>query len=167
MTQRPLIPVPLTAAAFAPFGEVIEAAGTPRPINYGRTSRYHDLANIEVRGGKAVVSIFRSQPVTLPFALKVMENHPLGSQAFMPLSGRPYIVVVAPPGPFAVERIVAFRAGPGQGVNFRPGTWHHFNLALEAQSDFLVIDREDSGDNCEEVALTPPIQLFESPPDGA
>ena len=116
----------------------------------------------------AIVSIFRSTPVTLPFTLTVMENHPLGSQAFMPLSGRPYIVVVAPQGPFDAGKIEAFRAAPGQGVNFRPGTWHHFNLALEAVSDFLVIDRDGRGDNCEEVTLERPhYPLPKAHPDGA
>ena len=152
---------PLTREAFAPFGEVIEAAGiTPIPINYGATSRYHDLANIDcaAQGGSAIVSLFRSTPPAYPFTLKVMENHPLGTQAFMPLSGRPWLVVVAPPGWFDAGKVRAFRARGDQGVNFARGTWHHFNLALGAPSDFLVIDRsgpasEKPDDNCTEVSL--------------
>lgn len=156
-----LIPAPLTAAAFAPFGDVIAAQGQPRGINYGVTQRFHDLAKIDCQeaGGRAIVNIFRSQPPTFPFAVKVMERHPLSSQAFMPLCGRPFLVVVAPPGPFARSAVRAFRAAPGQGVNFARGTWHHFNLALEGESDFLVIDREGGGDNCDEIALDPPLLL--------
>ena len=158
-----LKPELLTAEAFAPFGDVIEARGEPRGINYGATKRFHDLARIDcaAEDGRTVVNIFRSIPPVFPFDVKVMERHPLSSQAFVPLSGRPFLVVVAPKGPFDPAAIRAFRAAPGQGVNFAPGTWHHFNLALEAQSDFLVIDREgppveDGGVNCDEVTLDPP-----------
>lgn len=157
---------PLTAEAFAPFGDVIEARGQPRGINYGATQRFHDLAAIDcaAEGGRTIVNIFRSTPPVFPFAVAVMERHPLSSQGFVPLSGRPFLVVVAPKGDFDPAAVRAFRAGPGQGVNFAPGTWHHFNLALEAQSDFLVIDREGpAGEkdmrNCDEVNLDPPLLL--------
>ncbi len=89
-----------------------------------------------------------------------MENHPLSSQTFVPLSGRPYLVVVAPKGDFDPAAIRVFVARGG--VNFARGTWHHFNLALGAPSDFLVIDREGPGDNCAEVTLTEAI-LLEAP----
>lgn len=161
MPSDMLKPEPLTAEAFAPFGEVIEARGAPRGINYGVTQRFHDLAKIDCQeqGGRAIVNIFRSQPPVFPFAVKVMERHPLSSQGFVPLSGRPFLVVVAPPGEFNRNAVRAFRAAPGQGVNFARGTWHHFNLALEGESDFLVIDREGDGQNCDEVALDPPLLL--------
>lgn len=136
---------PLTAAAFAPFGDVIEASDTAvqLAINYGNTTRYHDLAKLDLSaaGGRAGISIFRSTPLAVPVKIKVMEFHPLSSQAFVPLSGRPYLVVVAPPGPFYADAMHAFVATGGQGVNYHPGTWHHFSLALEEVSDFLVIDR--------------------------
>lgn len=161
--MRTLAIEPLTADAFAPFGDVIAARGEPRGINYGATERFHDLARIDctAEGGRTIVNIFRSMPPHFPFPVKVMERHPLSSQAFMPLSSRPFLVVVAPKGDFDPAAVRAFRAGPGQGVNFAPGTWHHFNLALDAQSDFLVIDREGplpegSGANCDEVTLDPP-----------
>ena len=161
MSARTLNPRPLTGEAFAPFGEVIEAGGQPRLINEGRTQRFHDLAALdcETAGGRAIVSIFRSAPLQLPLTLKVMENHPMASQAFMPLSGRPYLVVVAPAGAFEAGALQAFVARPTQGVNIRRGVWHHFNLALGAESDFLVIDREGSGDNLEEIMLTETIIL--------
>jgi ureidoglycolate lyase len=81
-----------------------------------------------------------------------MERHPLGSQAFIPLARQDFVVVVAPAGELAPERIAAFRARGGQGVNFAPGVWHHFLIALE-EGDFLVIDRIGEGANCDEVAL--------------
>lgn len=156
-----LKPVPLTAEAFAPFGDVIEARGDALAINYGATQRFHDLADLDcaAEGGRAAVSIFRSTPPAFPFAVKVMERHPLSSQAFVPLSGRPFLVMVAPKGDFDRAAVRAFLAAPGQGVNFARGTWHHFNLALEAESDFLVIDRDGDGANCDEVTLDPPLML--------
>lgn len=152
-----LIAQPLTAQAFAPYGEVIEVRENVKhyPINYGHTERYHDLATIDVstEGGKAIVSLFRSQPLALPIAIRLLERHPLGSQAFMPLSGHPYLVVVAQAGEFALDTLRAFIAAPTQGVNYHRGTWHHFCLALAASSDFLVIDRSGPGANCDEIQL--------------
>ncbi|WP_417464101.1 ureidoglycolate lyase [Kordiimonas sp.] len=145
---------PLTPDAFKPFGDVIEASDAARQfdINYGHTIRFHDLARIDVAAedGRAGVSIFRSTPLQAPITVKLMEYHPLSSQAFMPLGPRPYLVVVAPKGEFDVSCIRVFKALPGQGVNYHAGTWHHFCLALEGVSDFLVIDRIGEGENCVE-----------------
>lgn len=159
--MRTLKPTPLTAEAFAPFGEVIEVRGDPRTINDGHTLRYHDLAALDLLAdsGRSIVSIFRSTPPTYPLTIRSMENHPLSSQAFVPLSGRPFLVVVAPRGPFNANQIVAFAASPQQGVNIAKGVWHHFNLALYEPSDFLVIDREGPGANLEEVTLTVAVEV--------
>lgn len=158
MTFRLLHVEPLTAAAFAPFGDVMEASGhaPAMPINYGNTLRFHDLATLDLaaEGGRAGLSIFRSKPVPLPFTLEVMEYHPKSSQAFMPLSGRPYLVIVAPKGRFDAGKLCGFHAQAHQGVNYHAGTWHHFSLALEAESDFLVVDRIATDDNCVEHRLT-------------
>ena len=158
---RTLIPAPLTQAAFARFGDVIQAAGAARLINEGHAERFHDLASLDLSadGGRAIVSIFRSTPPSFPLAIKTMENHPLSSQAFVPLSGRAFLVVVAPAGPFDARALAAFVASGGQGVNFHKGVWHHFNLALGAPSDFLVIDREGPGRNLEEITLSETIML--------
>ncbi len=152
--MRDVIAEPLTAAAFTPFGDVIEVSDrTPAaPINYGQSERYDDLAEVSVGDGHVAVSIFRSRPLK-PAILKVFERHPLGSQAFQPLSGRPFLVAVAPAGRFDPKAIRVFRAAPTQGVNYAPGVWHHFLLALEAESDFLVIDRAGPGDNLDEIEL--------------
>ena len=156
--MRTLKPEPLTREAFAPFGDVIEASNDAKRlvINYGTTTRFHDLAAIDVTGdsGKAGVSIFRSTPIVLPLAIVFMEYHPKSSQTFVPLSGNPYLVVVAPKGPFDVSKIRVFVASGDQGVNYHAGTWHHFSLALEGVSDFLVIDRIADDDNCVEHRLT-------------
>ena len=160
--SRVLRPEPLTADAFKPFGEVIEARGTAESINYGNTGKFANLATVEAQGGSATAHLYRSTPPTYPFALRVMENHPLGSQMFVPLSGNPYLVVVAPRGPLDANAIRAFVASARQGVNLAPGTWHHFNLALGGVSEFLVVDRDGPGDNLEEIALDGSI-LLEAP----
>jgi ureidoglycolate lyase len=155
--MRELTPEPLTAAAFAPFGSVIQASGdaVKIDINQGHAVRYDALAGVDVAdgGGVPVISLFRARPLDA-LVLRTFERHPLGSQSFVPLSGRPYLVAVAPSGAFDAASIRLFRAAPDQGVHYRKGVWHHFLLVLE-ESDFLVVDRAGPGDNCEEVALTP------------
>jgi len=153
----------LTAERFAPFGDVIasEAATRHFPINGGTTERYHDLAHLDAGPDcKLIVSIFRSQPRELPFAVTMLERHPLGSQAFMPLAQQPYLVVVAPAGEAPEpDALRAFLARPGQGVNYAKGVWHHPLLALNETCDFLVIDRSGPGNNCDEIALAEPLLL--------
>jgi ureidoglycolate lyase len=155
--MRELTPGPLTVEAFAPFGRVIEAsdAAVKLDINQGHAVRYDRLADIDVAdgGGTAIVSLFRARPLA-ELVLRTFERHPLGSQTFVPLSGRPYLVAVAPPGRFDPAEIRLFRAAGHQGVHYRKGAWHHFLLVLE-ESDFLVVDRAGPGDNCEEVELGP------------
>jgi ureidoglycolate lyase len=159
MSSLSLNPQPLTREAFAPFGEVIEASDAVRhfTINAGNTERYHDLAHIEAGpDGKVIVSIFRGQPRTLPFSVEMMERHPLASQAFIPMSGKPYLVVVAPAGAAPkAEDLRVFLARGDQGVNYATGVWHHPLLALETVCDFLVVDRSGSAPNCDEVVLDP------------
>ena len=144
----------LTPEAFAPFGDVIAAHAARRvfSINAGNTQRFHDLAQVQCigDGGRVGISLFRAQPRALPFAVTMLERHPLGSQAFVPLSKALYLIVVSE-SPDATPR--AFLARDGEGVNYRSGTWHHPLLALDAVSDFLVVDRIGPGHNCDEVAL--------------
>lgn len=151
----------LTAETFRPFGDVMEASDSTRhfSINNGFAERYHDLAHIDVAsgGGRSILSIFKALPRSLPMQLVLLERHPLGSQAFMPLSGLPYLVVVVEAGPVPdLAQIRCFRAAPGQGVNYARGTWHHPLIALQAPSDFLVVDRGGApGDaNCDEYPLS-------------
>lgn len=159
--KNTLRPIPLTQENFAPFGDVIEMGTNPLSINYGQTERHHDLAAIDtaVNGGRTLVNIFRSTPLSAPIKIEIMERHPLSSQAFMPLSGNPYLVVVAPKGDFDERAIQVFLAKAGQGVNYHAGTWHHYSLALGAVSDFLVIDRGGDEGNCDEVKLKKPLTI--------
>lgn len=158
-TRTTLTIEPLTAEAFRPFGDVIEASDAAQhfTINQGFAERYHDLARIDTgEGGHTVVSLFKALPRRFPLAITVMERHPLGSQAFVALAPVPFLVVVAPPGDApGPQDIRCFLVRPGQGVNYARGTWHHPLIALDAPGDFLVIDRGGpvSQVNCDEVAL--------------
>lgn len=161
--MRRVTPRPLTAEAFALYGEVISARdGVEQyPINYGATTRFNALANVDVStdGGAPIISLFRSTPLP-KLVLRIMERHPVGSQAFMPLNGRPYLVAVAPAGELDPAKIEVFLAAGDQGVNYAAGTWHHYSLALGEVSDFLVVDRAGPGTNLDEVELGPDEQII-------
>ncbi len=142
----------LNRDGFAPFGDVIEAgAGELISINDGTTKRHNDLAQVDVaaEGGRPMISIFESRPFGFPLEIQMLERHPLGSQAFVPLAGKPYLVIVAPAGETVDPGSVrVFRATGGQGVNFRPGVWHHPVVVIEPMS-FLVVDRGGDQPNCD------------------
>ncbi|MFN2330081.1 MAG: ureidoglycolate lyase [Chromatocurvus sp.] len=189
-TPETLILQPLSAAGFAPFGEIIEpaAAVSEYNINDGLTRRYHDIAraNSLPATGKSVsvasgapgnesdrgadmrssigFSVFRAKPVTLPFMLRRMERHPLGTQAFINTGNVAFAIVVAPPGSFDAAALRAFLAAPGQSINYHAGTWHHYLLAL-GRGDFIVVDRIGDG-NCDEVELPYPVMLVAGSADG-
>lgn len=156
--------LPLSRAAFAPFGDVIETDGAANyPINGGTCLRFHDLARVSVgANGRTLINIFRARPVVWPLAIDKVERHPLGSQAFYPLERRAYLVVVAAPDPVSRALVPhAFLASGRQGVNYHPGVWHHPLLALAAESEFLVIDRGGPESNCEEAALATAYRISE------
>ncbi|GLU31764.1 ureidoglycolate lyase [Trinickia caryophylli] len=160
--MKALVIEPLTREGFSPFGDVIELEGARRiPINGGTTMRYHDLARIDVTddGGRPLINLFRGEPRALPFEVSMLERHPLGSQAFVPLAPRPYLIVVAPAGPLAPQAVRAFVARGWQGVNYAKGVWHHPLLALGEPSDFIVVDRGGEGNNCDEQTLPEPLWL--------
>jgi ureidoglycolate lyase len=162
---------PLTHKAFQPFGDVIEVSDDADKIsiNYGLTERYHALTALDVteESGQGIVSVFRSSPKACceindkagQLTIDCMERHPLSSQAFYPLSANAYLVVVAPAGEFDVSKLEVFLAQGNQGVNYHKGTWHHYSLALGNTSDFLVIDRQGVGKNCDEITLESTITL--------
>ncbi|PSH70638.1 ureidoglycolate lyase [Phyllobacterium brassicacearum] len=144
---------PLTRAVFAPFGDVIETEGAQlRLINNGTTERYHDLAKVDVtgEGARVLVNIFRGQAFEPPIDIVMLERHPLGSQAFIPLQNRPYLVVVAEDARGRPGKPAAFLCGGNQGVNYGRDVWHHPLISLEERSDFLVVDRGGEGNNLEE-----------------
>lgn len=159
MTQT-LTTQALTAADFRPFGDVLEATGTPdKMINQGLCGRHHDRARLDFGAGRAGISIFDAEPRALPYLLDMMERHPEGSQAFLPMHQQPFLVVVAPDQGGAPGVPRAFIAAPGQGVNYHRGTWHGVLTPLHAPGLFAVVDRIGEGANLEEHWFDAPYQV--------
>lgn len=151
---------PLTAGAFAPFGDVLEVAGAPdKVINQGMCGRYHDLAKMDFTDGRAGISLFSAEPRSLPFTLDMMERHPEGSQAFLPMSLDPFVVIVAPDAGGVPGQPRAFVTVAGQGVNYHRGTWHGVLTPLSAPGLFAVVDRIGAGANLEEHWFQTPYTL--------
>lgn len=142
---------PLTAAAFAPFGDLLEASGAPdRLINQGLCGRFDDRARLDFADGRAGLSLFVAEPRTLPFQLDMVERHPLGSQAFVPMTHAAFIVIVAPDRGGRPGMPRAFRTRPGQAVNYHRGTWHGVLTPLSEPGLFAVVDRIGEGTNLQE-----------------
>jgi len=154
---------PLTAERFAAFGDVIALSEMPDfVINQGYCNRFHDLARLESLGAGARlgISLFQSQRRTSPYMLDMMERHPLGSQAFLPMSMDPFLVTVAPDEGGRPGRPLAFMTAPGQGVNYHAGTWHGVLTALHGPGLFAVIDRvAGAGENLEEYWFEAPYSV--------
>ncbi len=148
----------LTAEAFAPFGDVLEALGDPdQIINQGYCGRYHDRAKMDFGlDGRAGLSLFMAEPRTFPLILDMVERHPDGSQAYIPMSLNPFLVIVAPDADGVPGLPRAFLTTPGQGVNYHRGTWHGVLTPLHAPGLFAVIDRIGSTKNLEESWFTDP-----------
>lgn len=155
---------PLTRAAFEPFGDVIELDGAQHfPINGGTTERFHDLARVDIgadSGGQPLINVFRGQPRAQPVEISMMERHPLGSQAFLPLGVVSYLLVVAPAGEFDASKLRAFFTRGWQGVSYARGVWHHPLIVLNDVADFIVVDRGGKEANCEETYLSKSLRLI-------
>ena len=161
----PFLIEPLTRAAFAAYGEVIESEGAAHfTINQGFAERFNDLANVDVStdGGSVNVSIVTANPRPLPIAVRLMERHPLGSQIFLPLQDRPWLVVVAA-NPRDLGSFRAFAAKGRQGINYARNVWHHPLLVFDRDSHFMVVDRQGPGNNLEEVWFEDGAELLLTP----
>jgi ureidoglycolate lyase len=121
----------------------------PLEINNGYAKRFDGIANVDTSkdNGETIISIFSALKRSFPMKIYMMEKHPLGSQAFVPMKETTFLVFVAPKGNKPdLNKIEAFIVPPGIGVNYNPGTWH-FPLISTENMNFLVIDRKGSGDN--------------------
>lgn len=154
---------PLTAAAFAPFGDVLECAGDPdKIINAGKCGRYHDRARLDFGDdGRAGISIFNAEPRTLPYTCDLLERHPEGSQAFIPMSEHPFLIIVAADNNGPVQPR-AFLTMPGQAINFHRNVWHGVLTPLHAPGLFAVIDRIGTSENLEEHRLSDPLIITDA-----
>lgn len=157
-----IVAKPLTRRAFDPYGEVIDAEGAEQfPINGGKCTRIHDLANVEAEGPNArvLINIFRGLPYEFPLTLSFVERHPFGSQAFVPLGGLPFLVAVCQDTADGPGKPEAFVTEPGQGVNYARNVWHAVLTPIGEQQDFLVIDRGGDGSNLEEHTFDQPCEI--------
>ena len=158
----------LTEKAFAPFGDIIDISGEPTVmINRGMCARHTDLARVDTDDrGRPGISIFDAKAYKLPLQLDMVERHPLGSQAFLPISPEPFLVIVALDEGGVPAKPHAFMTSPSQGVNYLRGVWHGVLTPLQP-SRFFVIDRIGEGTNLEEHWFDQPYtvrQTGERPP---
>jgi ureidoglycolate lyase len=160
--SRTITAQPLTRENFAPFGDVIDAEGDAHyPINGGKTERYHALARPEATGpgGHVLISLGKATPYDVPLKLAMVERHPLGSQAFVPLSPRPFLVVVCHDDNGVPGMPHAFLTQYGQGVNYPRNTWHGVLTPIGEPQDFLIVDRGGAGNNLEEFFFSEPYEI--------
>lgn len=149
--MKKIVVEPLTQESFAPFGDVLDCAGVPdKLINQDLCERYHNRASLDFSDGKAGISMFNAQPRSLPYLLDLMERHPEGSQAFIPLSQEPFLVSVAHDNDGKPDKPKAFLTAPGQAINFHRNVWHGVLTPLSSPGIFAVIDRIGTGANLQE-----------------
>ena len=135
---------------FKKFGQIIDTSKKKYfRINNGFAKRYNDLGKIDtsIKKGKTIVSIFSAKKRRFPMKIDMMEKHPLGSQAFIPMKETSFLVFVAPKGTRPnLKKIESFRIPKQTGINLNPGIWH-FPLISTKDMNFLVVDRKGKGNN--------------------
>ena len=143
-------PKKITSKNFKKFGEVISTKKIkPININNGYAKRFDSLCkiNTSLKKGNTIISIFSARKRRFPMNIKMMEKHPLGSQAFIPMKETKFLVFVAPKGKKPnVKKIESFIIPKQTGINYKPGIWH-FPLISIKNMNFLVIDRKGIGNN--------------------
>ena len=155
--STPLRPNPLTGTTFRPYGDVIETSGAAdKIINQGLCGRYHDRALLDFSNGRAGISLFEAKARTLPHVVDMVERHPDGSQAFIPIDGVPMLIIVADDRAGIPVDPKAFISQPGQSINLHRGVWHGVLTPLGRDGRYVVVDRIGAGDNLEEYWLTDP-----------
>ena len=154
MAKRQISIQPMDAASFASFGDVLTLKSKPdKMINQDMCGRHHDLAKLDFTDGQAGISLFDAVPRQLPYTLDMMERHPLGSQAFIPLHEHSFLVIVASDMGGKPGEPLAFLTAPRTGINIYKNTWHGVLTPLQAPGMFAVIDRIGNGANLEEYWL--------------
>ncbi len=153
---------PISADAFSTYGDLIQVEGEPdKIINQGQCERYHDRALMDFMDGRAGISLFNANPRSLPYQLDMVERHPEGSQAFVPMTYQPFLVVVADDANGKPTQPRAFMTKPGQVINYHKGTWHGVLTPLHGPGLFAVVDRIGDGSNLEEYWFETPYLVVE------
>ncbi len=151
---------PLKKKDFSQFGDLLDVSGEPdKIINQGDCGRYHDRAALDFTDGAAGISLFDAKPSSLPYQLDMMERHPLGSQAFIPMNYVPFLIIAAHDAGGAPGRPKAYLSTPGQAINFHRNIWHGVLTPLHGPGLFAVVDRIGAGENLEEVFFLTPYMV--------
>ena len=148
--EKIIKPIAISRSNFAEYGDLISTSDVnPIDINAGYAKRFDNLANLNTSGdnGETTISIFSALKRNFPMKIDMMEKHPLGSQAFIPMKETTFLCFVAPPGDFPdIDKFQSFIIPPKNGINYKPGIWH-FPLISTEDTSFLVIDRKGAGEN--------------------
>ena len=143
-------PKPINKENFSKFGELVATEVLKSiDINNGYAKRFEEAVKLDTLQdrGETTISIFSALKRTFPMKIDMMEQHPLGSQAFIPMKETTFLVLVAPKSDKPdLNKIESFIIPPGVGINYKSGTWH-FPLISTEDMNFLVIDRKGSGNN--------------------
>jgi len=148
--EKIIKPIKINRSNFATYGDLISTSDVnPININAGYAKRFDNLANLNTSKdeGQTIVSIFSALKRAFPMTVDMMEKHPLGTQAFIPMKDTTFLAFVAPPGNSPdINKIQSFIIPPRTGINYKPGIWH-FPLISTEDTNFIVIDRKGKGEN--------------------
>jgi len=154
---------PLCQETFYEFGDVIDDSKEREinKINYGHTLKIRSDSVVDThrKNGKTVINLYKTRPIKLPFEVKKMERHPIGTQAFINIDDNPAIAIVAKKGKFDATELRAFLVRSDQAINYHKGTWHHHNLCLDRSTRFIVVERDGPEANCEEIDIPQNIKV--------
>ena len=154
---------PLSHETFYEFGDVIDDSKERErnEINYGHTLKIlsDSIVDTHLQNGKTVINLYETRPIELPFEVKKMERHPIGTQAFINIDDNPAIAIVAKRGNFDATKLRAFLVRSDQAINYHKGTWHHHNLCLDRSTRFIVVERDGPEANCEEIDIPQNIKV--------
>jgi ureidoglycolate lyase len=162
----------LTSGDFTPFGEVLSVndlmqnvASNITQANQGSALRVNQATsclNLRPDTAKANISMFRCQPRSMPFEIKMLEKHPFSTQIFVPMNHAVYLVVVALGDDTPdLNTLQVFRAENLQGISYKPSTWHHPMIVVSPSTDFTCFVYEDaSPGDCVEYHFEEKEKLF-------
>ena len=164
-----LIPRPLSASAFAPFGDVLQFdPAKARAVNGGNARRADRPARLTFSAGQPRLAVFRVGTQNLPLLVPLLEQHPTSSQAFLPVTADRFLIVVAPHRPGGspdIAQAEAFIGQRSQGINYHSGVWHAPIVALDAGGDFLMlISEQDTPADCRIERLAVPLRVVSDRP---
>lgn len=153
---------PLTAEAFAPYGQVLAGTG-PATERREFASRMHN-GRAHARPNMTYMKVLPADGAPV---IRALERHPHSNQTFVPLAGTRHLVAVCPSdagGRPRLDRLEVFVATGVQAVNYDANVWHAPRTALSAPGEFVMFRFDDgSALDTELIPLPAPIAV-ELPP---